>query len=222
MTKAWDRQLDEQLRQLAIKAQEYPSYSPKRQIALTKLVSAIQKSGQLCRPHSGKFKGFYQEIYDEACNRVFLHICHHIESYDPERGKVLQWVNFLIKRRFSDAVDDILGLYGLSQKSLQIERSAKHRSLTQSFDCLSESDDRSLFKEVIFWIKTDPEGLFKNKHIRDRRDANFQSICLKKLEYTWKQLEELFGIKTCTLDSFYKRSLEEFAPIIRKYIEENG
>ena len=222
MTKEWNQQLDEQLRQLAIKAQEYSAYSPKRQIALTKLVSAIQKCGQLCRPHCGKFTGFYQEIYDEACNRVFLYICHHIGKYDPNQGEVLQWVNFLLKKRFADAIDSTLGLYGLSQNSSSIARSAKQRTLMPSLDRLSASEDRSLFQEVIFWIKTDPEDLFKNKHIRYRPDANFRSICLTKLDYPWKTLSERFGISIPTLDSFYKRSLEEFAPKIRDYIQSNG
>jgi hypothetical protein len=222
MTKAWDRQLDEQLRQLAIKAQEYPSYSPKRQIALTKLISAIQKSGQLCRPHSGQFKGFYQEIYDEACNRVFLYICQHIESYDPARGEVLQWVNFLLKRRFPDAIDTILRLYGLSQKSLSIAGSAQQRTSIQFFDRLPDLKEQSLSQDIIFWIKIDPDDLFKKKHIRYRPDANFRSICLLKLDYSWKMLSEQFEISIPTLDSFYRRSLEELAPKIREYIQVNN
>jgi len=101
-----NQQLNEELRQLAIKAQQHPVNTKMRQIALTRLVNAIQRSGQLCRPYSGQFPGLYEDIYSSACNRTFLYICQNIDGYDPNRGEVIAWVNFIMKRRFIDAINE--------------------------------------------------------------------------------------------------------------------
>ncbi|NEP51334.1 MAG: hypothetical protein F6K65_22060 [Moorea sp. SIO3C2] len=118
----WNQQQDEKLRQLATEAQDYPAKTRMRQIALTKLVKAIRESGQLCRPHRGKFIGFYEEIYDEACNRVFLYLCQNIDKYDPNKGEVLQWFNFLLRKRFPDAVNSILGTLAIFPENSSIKR----------------------------------------------------------------------------------------------------
>lgn len=93
-------QLDDRLRQLAIAAQSQPQDSLTRQRALTELIVAMQRSGKLCRPRQGQFQMLYEEIYAEALQRLFFFICDRIDSYNPQRGEVVQWVNFLLSRRF--------------------------------------------------------------------------------------------------------------------------
>jgi hypothetical protein len=41
----------------------------------------------------------YEEIYAEAQQRLFLHLCEKIDQYNPEL-EVMQWANFLMRRRF--------------------------------------------------------------------------------------------------------------------------
>ena len=53
-------EIDEQLKQLALVAQQHPPLTRERQIALRQLVNQILQSGRLCRPQSGQFSGVYQ------------------------------------------------------------------------------------------------------------------------------------------------------------------
>ena len=210
----WNRELDKKLRQLAIEAQQHPPDSRKREMALTRLLYLIQKSGRLYRPHSGRFIGFSQEIHDENCNRVLLSFCQNIENYDSSQGEVLQYINFLLKVRVSNAIEYILGFY-LSRNLFPIEG-------------LSEPNCNSLLDEVIYWVKTDPDGFFKSTHIRHHPEANFQVIFLLRLEYRWREIEDYFKenfqieISTSTLSSFYESCLDKFAPILKKYVQDHN
>lgn len=49
-------EINQQLKQLALEAQQHPAKTKQRQQALTKLLKAIQQSGQLMRPRSGEFQ----------------------------------------------------------------------------------------------------------------------------------------------------------------------
>jgi hypothetical protein len=51
-------QLDEQLKDLVLVAQQHPHGTLERRIALTQVVNAIWQSGRLCHPYKGNFKGF--------------------------------------------------------------------------------------------------------------------------------------------------------------------
>lgn len=79
------KELDKQLKLLALEAQRHPRKSPQRQRALARLLSAINQSGKLTRPYRGQFQGFYQDIYAEAQQRLFFYICERIDDYDPQR-----------------------------------------------------------------------------------------------------------------------------------------
>lgn len=59
------KQLDAQLKELALLAQRHPHATKGRRIALTQLVSAIWQSGKLCRPYSGQFQLLYEDIYEK-------------------------------------------------------------------------------------------------------------------------------------------------------------
>jgi len=93
-------EIDDRLLQLALVAQQAPPRTRQRQRTLVQLINALKQSRQLVRPRQGQFQGLYEDIYADALQRLFIHICERIEDYRPERGKVLQWVNFLLSRRF--------------------------------------------------------------------------------------------------------------------------
>ena len=93
------KQIDRRLKQLALTAQRYPPKTKQRQQALARLIIELRNSGSLTRPYLGEFRGFYEDIYAEALQRLFLYICEEIERYDSEL-EVLQWTNFLLKKRF--------------------------------------------------------------------------------------------------------------------------
>jgi hypothetical protein len=93
-------EVDEQLTELVLLAQQHPHLSPKRQVALTKLVNIIMKSGKLCRPQCDILTHIYEEIYKESLQKLFFFICQNIDKYNVEDGTVVTWVNELLKKRF--------------------------------------------------------------------------------------------------------------------------
>lgn len=210
----WNKELDASLKQLAVEAQQHPPQSKKRQLALTRLVMEIKRSGQLCRPYSGQFSGVYQEIYDEACNRVFLYLCQNIDRYDPNK-EVLQWVNFLLKKRFNDAIKSIVG--DVSQpKRFVLNGEKRDRG---EFSSAVESNPL-LSEEIIFWIQSDPDGLFQHTHVAGRPEANFQYLVLQRLEGdSWQNLSEQLQISLKTLSCFHDRCLTKFAPKLKSYLQ---
>ncbi|MGB7443303.1 MAG: sigma-70 family RNA polymerase sigma factor [Coleofasciculaceae cyanobacterium] len=201
-------ELNEQLKQLALVAQQNPPLSPQRQFALRKLVNGILKSGKLCRPQSGQFSGAYQDIYDEALQELLLYICENIDKYNPERASVMAWVNVLLERRFfREAIPKILDKPNLKRMTLvDIERVAlpeKSQNLTE------------LIKE---YIELDPENLFKTEYVVNHPEANFQALIKRRSAgKSWKEISAEFQIKTSTISSFYSRCLTKFSPKLREY-----
>ncbi|MEM9541398.1 MAG: sigma-70 family RNA polymerase sigma factor [Cyanobacteria bacterium P01_E01_bin.42] len=211
--------IDSRLKALALKAQKHPPKSTARKIALAQLLSELQRSGKMTRPFRGLFRGMYQDIYSEAIQKLFTHICEKIDDYDPNR-EVLQWVNFLLGRRFFiEASREIFPHYRGGKKreskpwmtidDLEI----KHPRWVQS------QTTPSLSEEFQSCLLEDPEGLFQNTHVEDRPEANFQFLIQQRLAgYKWKEISEDLGIPLPTLHSFYRRNLREFAPKFRDYL----
>ncbi len=213
-------EVDECLKQLAQEAQRHPPKSKQRQQALAKLLSAIQRSGNLTRPYRGCFRGFYEEIYAEAQQRLFCHICEKLDDYDPER-EVLQWANFLLKKRFFIEASRVImptihkGIDPKQIKMLTIDDLDRNNCIEVTTQLIP-----SLSQEVIQCLEEDPEGIFKEAHIGNNPAANFQFLAIKIVTgYSWKEISaELGGIKIPTLSSFYYRCLTKFAPKFKEYL----
>lgn len=213
-------QLDNLLRKLAIAAQNHPKGSPARKSALTALIKVMQQSGRLCRPHRGQFQTLYDEIYKEALQRLFFFICKDIEKYNPQRGEVLQWVNFLLSRRFFIAAsrDFLPTVYeGMDARTIQC------LTLESLDECnpheLNPQLTPPLSQEVKDCIEEDPEGLFAQARVADHPAASFQYLALKRLEgFSWQDLSIELNIAVPTLSSFYQRCLTRFGPLLKTYL----
>jgi hypothetical protein len=212
--------LDDRLKQLAIAAQQCPPGSLAKRRALSELIIVMQRSGKLCRPRQGQFHTLYEEIYAEALQRLFSFICERINYYNPERGEVLQWVNFLlIQRFFIEASRDFLPTVYKGMDA----RTVKHSTL-ESLDRSSPYEINPqliphLSQEVKDCIEEDPEGLFAQTYVADHPAANFQYLALKRLEgYSWQDLSIELQIAVPTLSSFYQRCLTRFAPRLKTYL----
>ncbi|NEP18606.1 MAG: sigma-70 family RNA polymerase sigma factor [Leptolyngbya sp. SIO4C1] len=208
--------LDEYLEQLAVMAQQQPSGSRERRKALAKLISVLQNSKQLTRPRRGQFQGFYEDIYREALQRLFTYMCDRIDDYNPERGKVLQWVNFLLSRRFFiEASREVLPTVpkGLDPKTVT-------RLSLDDLDTSPPSDPQqapALSDDLKYYIREDPDGTFQKTCIANQPHANFQYIALKRLEgYSWKDLSAELALGISTLSSFYQRCINRFAAKCRQ------
>lgn len=213
MDRARDNELDERLKQLAIKAQKCSPTTTERQQALMQLVQAILQSGRLCRPYRGQFEGNYEDIYAEAKQELLLYICQKIETYNPEKSPVMRWVNFLLEKRFfPEAIPKIMDDKNIKRTLEELENLVDYEERSSS---LSE-----LIKEC---LETDPENLFKNEHIENQPQANFQAIALRLLAgKSWKEISHEFGVKVPTLSSFYRRSLQKFKLKLQEYCREQG
>ena len=212
-------EIDQHLKQLAVEAQRHPPKTKQRQQALTKLVRAIQQSGMLIRPRRGAFQGFYGEIYAEALQRLFFHICERIDDYDPQR-EVLQWANFLLdKRFFVEASRTFMptlpkGVHPKEITRLTIDDLDRNNPIE-----VKNPETHSLFQEVFQYLESDPEGIFKSTHISKNPAANFQFLAIKILSgYSWKEISDELGIKIPTLSSFYQRCLTKFIPNFKEYL----
>jgi hypothetical protein len=207
--------IDRQLKQLAIAAQQQPPKSRERQRALAHLISAIQQSRKLARPQREQFQGFYEEIYAEAVQRLFAHICDKIDRYQPERGEVLQWANFLLNRQFFvEASREVFATLpkGVTRLTLDdLDRSNPSEVNPQLVPLPSQ--------QVLQCLEEDPDGLFQRSHIDHHPEANFQFLAIKRLAgYSWQELSTDLGIAIPTLSSFYQRCLIRFAPQLKAYL----
>jgi hypothetical protein len=210
--------LDNQLEQLAVLAQSYPSKSRDRQRALTRLISSIQKSGELIRPRQELFQGLYEEVYAESVQRLFAYICERIDTYNPERGKVLQWANFLLGRQFFiEASREILST---AYKVLET-----HRVATMSLEDLDRIDPvelspqivPSLSEQVLQYLEEDPEDQFQQTHLTQYPEVNFQYVAIQRLSgHSWQELSTELGVPALTLIRFYSRCLVDLSGNKRK------
>lgn len=213
-------QLDSHLQQMAIAAQKYPYASRARHRALSELISTILRSHKLCRPRCSQFQGLYEEIYAEALQRLFSFVCERIDDYSAEKGNVLQWVNFLLNRRFFiEASRDILptgfkGIDGRSVKRLSLDQLDSNNPNDLNFQLAP-----SLSEAVKACIVEDPEGLFKQACVVDHPGATFQYIAIRRLEGdAWTDLSAELTVSVPTLSSFYRRCLARFSDKLKDYV----
>ena len=213
-------QLDDRLRQLAMAAQNHPKGSSARRLALTELIEAMQKSGKLCRPHRGQFQGLYEDIYKEALQRLLSFICERIDAYNPQKGEVLQWANFLLSQRFfTEASRDFLptvykGMDARTVQHLTLESLDEYNPYE-----LNPQLTPLLSQELKDCLEEDPDGSFGQTHVADHPAASFQYLALKRLEgYSWQDLSIELNIPIPTLSSFYQRCLTRFSSKLKNYL----
>ncbi|MEC4805532.1 MAG: hypothetical protein SAJ12_11855 [Jaaginema sp. PMC 1079.18] len=215
MTNFFDEQIDKQLRQLALAAQQSPPRSLKRQKALSQLMIMLQQSGGLCSPNR-TYGAQYQEVRNEGLARLYIWICQNIHKYDPKKGEVLQWSNGRLKYLYIDAY-----------RELNTEGQAI--PLMLSLDDLNNPDfvvnqslhTPSMSEEVRSLLEEDPTGEFQTTHIEGYPNANFRFIALQRLDgYSWKEIsQQLHNISISTLSSFYNRTIEKLIPLFQDYLD---
>lgn len=203
-------ELDSHLLQLAISAQANPPHSGGRQLALTKLISEIVRSGRLCHPQKNQFPSqFYEDIYDEARQELLLYICQNIDKYDAERGSVMAWVNVLLERRFfRDAI-----------QRMQTRQNRTKMTLIDLDNLIATPEEAPNLTEIILeCIKSDAEDIFKNEHIEKCPQANFQALATRRMSgKSWKEISAEFEMKIPTVSSFYYRCVNRFSSRLKEY-----
>ncbi|WP_293348425.1 MULTISPECIES: hypothetical protein [unclassified Microcoleus] len=205
--------MDDELKQLAVKAQSYPVGSLQRQIALTALMDAIWRSGQLGHPQRGSWKpDAYEDIYSEALLKTFEYIREKIDIYDPERP-LMGWVNWLIKRRFSDASEKYM-----NQRKLEIP-SLDDLDIENIPQEMRSNETHEMLREL---IQEDPDGVFRSVSVRNRQDITWQDIAKANIldDEKWDSIAQRLGVRRIsTINSFYNNNLRKFRDYIRNKLQ---
>lgn len=204
---------DKQLKKIAIVAQQYPPQSERRSHALTELIRAIQLSGRLCHPHKDRFLAqFYQLLYEEAMIETLTYVCLNIDKYDPNRGegKFMNWVNFRLDKLIFDCYRRFNYLPDKQLPSLQ------------NIEEIYQKEKQPLLSEVLYqYIEEDNNDVFKSTHIRNKQNANFQSIALARFSgQSWEQISEELDVAIPTLSSFFQRCCQKFASLLQQELQE--
>lgn len=211
-----DSNLDQSLHKLVQAAQSHPPNSWERREVLGQLIRELRNSGQLFRPKRGQFRGFYNDIYEDALQSLFTYVCERIDNYNPERASVLGWVNFLLSQRFF--VEASREHVSTVQKHMDAQTIWKASVDDLDSKLLSSSESTSkpfLSDDLKSFIQEDPKGVFQSTYVEKHPEANFQWIVLRRLDgYTWHELAEETGISISTLSSFYQRCIRKFPPVI--------
>lgn len=195
---------DSQLKKLALEAQRHPPQTELRQHALSELVEAIRLSGKLSHPHRTRFSPqFYDLLYEEAVNKTLAYVCRKIDKYDPERGqekKLMTWVNFRLDRVIIE-----------TRREFRAKNIVDLPSLDDLEKKLLRHESASLLDQVRESIEDDAKNLFKQTHIRNRTDANFQAIALARFSgKSWEEISVKFAIPQSTISVFFQRCCDKF------------
>jgi hypothetical protein len=206
---------EQQLQELALQARQHPVGTTARRVTLSKLINIIYRSNQLIRPDKGQFQGVYEDIYQEAVQNLFLYICKNIDKYDPERGKLMNWVNMLLSKRFfKEAIPKIIG----KTHEINVADSVLENLSSLAFEKNENKDDYiSAFSKIRRYIELDPKGIFRQAQIKKYPLVNFQEIAMKRWAgISWKDISDEFNTPIATLSNFYQRSLEKFRDELRE------
>jgi DNA-directed RNA polymerase specialized sigma24 family protein len=205
-------EIDLQLRQLAIEAQNHPAGSKEREEALRRLMDAIYRSHRLVRPYIyPNLRHLYEDIYSEASLKIFEHIRQNIDTYDSQQP-LMAWVNHFFNFRFQDVRDRYI-------------RETKRRDKFPSCDDLENMrspapdffDDSEILRR---FIQEDPEGIFRNTSLQSRPDLTLQDVILARLDdLTWEAIGDNFGISPQTISSFLQRNLRKYNDVIRNNLQ---
>ncbi|NJM74117.1 MAG: sigma-70 family RNA polymerase sigma factor [Scytonema sp. RU_4_4] len=165
---------------------------------------------------------FPHQVYTEALQETWLYICRNIDKYDPVKGKVLTWVNFILDKRFKDAIKK----YRKDLQTQSLDAPLKNSYSTDNYNMTLketiESPEPNFleYEEVRKIIVEDADGEFKKRHIKEHPEANFQEIALRRLDtQSWRQMSDEWGIVVQTLSSFYERSIEYFTFQFKEYLD---
>lgn len=215
--------LHQRLQELAEQAGQHPPKSKQRRKLLNQLIGEIQKSGQLYCWGKNRFP---EALYQEALQEAFLDLCRKIDQYDPKKAKVITWVKDLLKWRFLEITKRYITTKKREQ-SLDIaialpqsgESSMKSTSWLEILAPPETSPEILAGEAVRLCLEEDLSGQFRQTHVRNCPDANFQAIALRRLAgQSWQELSNLWNVPVPTLSVFYQRWCRRFAPLFREYL----
>lgn len=213
------KELEENLHQLVAQACKHKAGSIQRQRNLTKIIRLV--APKLWRENT--------PYYQDALQLTWVYFCQNIcegntgASYNPERGSVITWLNFYLKRRLQDFYIDtqrqqatIVSSWGRSSRS-----DDDGAAINPVENLAAEPDTPPLLEEVKQWVEADADGALSKLHIANHPNVTAKVLILRRLppETSWKELAAEFNLSVSTLSSFYQR---QCLPRLRKFAETEG
>lgn len=205
---------EERLDSLVTEGCKHPPGSAARQRNLTRIIRLI--GPKLWRENT--------PYYPDALQQTWVYFCQNIcegktgRAYDPDRGSIVTWLNFYLKKRLHDFYTD-------DRDRERKIATPKSDDSTENPDPLeniaSEPDVPPLLEQVKQWVEDDVDGELRHIHIANRKDVTAQVLILRRLppETSWKDLATEFNLSVSTLSSFYQR---QCLPRLRKFGESEG
>lgn len=206
---------------------DQPPFEKRHNTKLRNLYQRLQKEienhPRLAHPRRYQFESLREDIREEGLQRLFLYLFDsdhdRLKQFDPKKGEFIQWVNFLLRNRFYREATRHLTLpmkVGRTIPEALQQRVNFDEAQELSTDGLHNP---SVLDSVISCLRTDPDGVYERTHVENHPAANFQAICLARLEgISWDELEQQLGVKASTLRSFYTRALSKLSIKIKECV----
>ena len=209
--------LNRKLHDLARRAQREPNPSPRRAQYISRLLMALQNSGELARPQSRGYVGFYDDIYGAAWSMTAEYLASKIDDYDPKKGSLLHLANRTLRFRFNTAVAKFFDMHGAPKnfEGQSIETTYGQEAIAQ--EC---NDSGGLWDELVQFVEEDPDGKFRSIHLPGKPEATWQAIFLMRRDnYRWREIAERYDTKITTAKSFLDRNTLKLRDYIRDYFQ---
>ncbi len=206
-------ELEERLHLLVTEACKHRAGSAQRQKNLTRIIRLV--SPKLWRENTPYYQDALQLTWVYFCQNICAGIENTGAPYNAERGSIITWLNFYLKRRLQDFY-------------IESKKAPKKPVLEDGSDTLdpienypANPDVPPLLDEVRQWVEADVDGELSSIHINNRPDITAQVLILRRLppETSWKDLAAEFNLTISTLSSFYQR---QCLPRLRKFGETEG
>jgi DNA-directed RNA polymerase specialized sigma24 family protein len=208
--------IDQHLEHLAMRAQAHPPGSLERQLSLSRLLGVLSQSSPIARFVQKSRQNRTGEIYDEALQRLYVHICDRIDSFDPQRSTVIHWALFLLNHRFINEAKRTLTPLTAPQTRGVI---AQRLTLEDLDQCSAEPEAPLPSEELKAYLAADTDGSLRACCVEGHPTMTFHALVMQRLDgYSWKEISHQSGIPIPTLSSFYRRRLKQFAPQFSAYL----
>jgi len=219
-----DRQLNQTLQALVLRAQSLPPQSLEFKKAIQQVVKLVCESNRLRRSLSTQkvYRDHprYGEFYHEAFCRLldWLPTAIQKKQYDPDRGEVMTWLNNKLQYLFKDAVRDLTGVRTPFAVGVDLENLDEQGELPADMNPWSalmaqeELDPSEVWR---LYKAQDPDGLLQKVVLGSIRleqliDAKNQGKSMRKLAIE-------LSVNANTLSSIYTRHKDQFFESVRRF-----
>lgn len=219
-----DRQLNQTLQTLVLRAQSLPPQSLEFKKAIQQVVKLVCESNRLQRSLSTKNVRSdhprYGDFYDEAVFLLLDWLPKAIQrkTYDPDRGEVMTWLNNKLNYLFKEAVRDLTGVCTPFAIGVDLENLDERGELPADINPWSalmaqeELDSSEVWR---LYKAQDPDGLlqkvvFESISLEQLIDAKNQGKSMRKLAIE-------LSVNANTLSSIYTRNKDQFFESVRRF-----